>query len=419
MEALAHTPLKPYGNIPLNLLEQESKLLQKIKAIHFVKEKQHDSSITDILKLEGELNRIWDIIENSNPDYVSLRRGKPLSFIQIQDMIKSQGRKVCLIEYFYSPDKLLIFILRADESELEFEEVDLPLSTFSYYLATYADEYLDILKDQGEAWQGLSKYLIAPIIKHLEGVDTLYFVPHRQLHYLPLHALKHNGAYLIENYNIVYSPSASSIGYCQNKRKPVSSNFNGLVLGAGKSNDADFLRNLIEEEADRIYNILGKGSSIYKGTQVTKKVIKEKSKGKDLIHFSCHGFFHPEMPMKSGLLLGNDEILSIEDIFQLELSATMVTLSACQTGLNKQNPGDDLIGLTRSFIYAGSPSVVVSLWSVSAQSTLEMMEKFYNHIKAGMSKIEALRNAQMDMLQSTEHSHPYYWAPFILVGDWQ
>lgn len=99
-----------------------------------------------------------------------------------------------------------------------------------------------------------------------------------------------------------------------------------------------------------------------------------------------------------------------------------MTLSACQTGINEQKPGDDLVGLTRSFIYAGTPSVVVSLWSVYADSTIELMERFYTYLKEGKTKVEALQKAQLNIMNHPGHPewrHPYYWGPFILVGDWK
>ena len=97
----------------------------------------------------------------------------------------------------------------------------------------------------------------------------------------------------------------------------------------------------------------------------------------------------------------------------------MVTLSACETGLNESKPGDELIGLTRSIIYAGAASVIVSLWSVYDPSTRELMIEFYKELKDGKSKATALQQAQIKIMQKEEYSHRYFWAPFVLVGDWE
>lgn len=90
-----------------------------------------------------------------------------------------------------------------------------------------------------------------------------------------------------------------------------------------------------------------------------------------------------------------------------------------ETGINERSPGDELIGLTRAFLYAGAPSVVVSLWSVDAQSTHDLMLEFYRHLKNGVDKATALQKAQIKIMEKKEYSHPYYWAPFALVGDWK
>ena len=124
----------------------------------------------------------------------------------------------------------------------------------------------------------------------------------------------------------------------------------------------------------------------------------------------------------------NDGFLQMSEVFNLPMHADLVTLSACQTGLGDFVQGEGLVGLTRAFLYAGTPSVVVSLWNVSDLATAHFMEQFYQNLNNnGMSKVEALREAKLDMLewfyidktgQYQTHHHPYYWAPFILIGDW-
>jgi CHAT domain-containing protein len=109
-----------------------------------------------------------------------------------------------------------------------------------------------------------------------------------------------------------------------------------------------------------------------------------------------------------------DGPLNFYDVFDLELDADLVTLSACNTGLNKLAPGDELSGLMRGFLYAGAPSLMVSLWAVNDRSTSELMQSFYRHLAGGASKRRALQLAQQASLG--RYGHPYYWAPFILMG---
>jgi CHAT domain-containing protein len=108
-----------------------------------------------------------------------------------------------------------------------------------------------------------------------------------------------------------------------------------------------------------------------------------------------------------------------EVLESVRLDADLVTLSACDTGLGKEMGGEGVIGLTRAFQYAGARSVLASLWSVSDVSTADLMRRFYSHLRAGRSKDEALRRAQVELIHSSAFSHPYSWAAFQLVGDWQ
>jgi CHAT domain-containing protein len=126
---------------------------------------------------------------------------------------------------------------------------------------------------------------------------------------------------------------------------------------------------------------------------------------------------------------GNDGFLQMDEILNLKLNADLVTLSACRTGLGREVAGEGLIGLTRSFMYAGTPSVLVSLWNVPDRSTPAFMNRFYVDLRDGMKKGEALREARLWMLKNSHHieaqdgyrhtvahDHPYFRAPFVLIG---
>lgn len=146
------------------------------------------------------------------------------------------------------------------------------------------------------------------------------------------------------------------------------------------------------------------------------------------IHFATHGFLNSLHPELSGIMLsmvdeqgrGQDGFLRAKDIFNLKLPAEMVVLSACQTGLGKDIRGEGLVGLTRGFMYAGAPRVVVSLWSVSDAGTAELMTRFYRAmLRDGMRPAEALRAAQVSLLKEKRWEQPFYWAAFTLQGEWR
>ena len=144
-----------------------------------------------------------------------------------------------------------------------------------------------------------------------------------------------------------------------------------------------------------------------------------------VIHLAAHGDFRLDNPLFSGLALA-DSWLTTMDIFNLRLRASLVTLSACQTGRNVLGGGDELLGLMRAFLSGGAASVTLTLWSVEDRSTAQIMETFYRNLIAGKEKGESLRYAQLQFIrgetdlsvaQSAFYSHPYFWAPFFLVGD--
>ena len=109
----------------------------------------------------------------------------------------------------------------------------------------------------------------------------------------------------------------------------------------------------------------------------------------------------------------------MNDIYEMKLNADLVVLSACETALGKEIQGEGLLGLTRGFMYAGSPRVVASLWKVDDRSTAELMSRFYEDmLQNKLTPAAALRAAQLSLLQNPRWSHPYYWAPFIFQGEW-
>ena len=149
--------------------------------------------------------------------------------------------------------------------------------------------------------------------------------------------------------------------------------------------------------------------------------------GYRVLHFATHGLLDTERPQFTGLALSvagdgaDDGFLRVDEVFNLRLGSPLVVLSACETGLGRERRGEGVIGLTRAFMYAGAPTVGVSLWSVADRSTAELMPDFYKRYLAaqGRSPAAALRAAQQQMIASKRYSAPFYWAPFVLVGDWK
>ena len=411
LDLLATTEIKPICQITStlkSLLDDEDANLSRLREIQISHLKRTRVSVEpgEIEKIFENLNHVYSKIEQYDPEYVYTRRGKPLSLNKIQQTLSSQRKDVVFIEYYITRDKTFIFVLSSRDKKLHVVPIPASEEKLGLYLENYWREVVDysINKDVGDTWLGLSDYLIEPISKYLTEGDLIYFVPHSLLHYLPVHALELRSERLIRQHPVAYSPSVSLIKFFQNK-------------GSGKLQSCASFGVVFEEESEKVAELFGSKPS--NGYLATKEKVFKNCIDKDIIHFSCHGYFDDVDPLSSGVELYAHEILSAREIFGMKLNSELVTLSACQTGLNQRRPGDELIGLTRALIYAGAPSVIVSLWSVDARSTQELMLEFYKLLKNGIDKATALQEAQKKIMDKKEYSHPYYWAPFVLIGDWK
>jgi CHAT domain-containing protein len=198
----------------------------------------------------------------------------------------------------------------------------------------------------------------------------------------------------------------------------------GDALNAGPSG----LRALpaARSEVCRIAGLFPAGrSAVFLGARATEESVKRSAlvASARILHFAAHGLLDEQQPERSGLQLARggagsreDGLLQVREVFNLELQADLVVLSACRSGLGKEVFGEGLIGMTRAFLYAGAASIVVSLWQVDDDSTSGLMVHFYRHLLDTGDRVEALRQAKLDLLDGSPYSHPYFWAPFILVG---
>jgi CHAT domain-containing protein len=249
--------------------------------------------------------------------------------------------------------------------------------------------------------------LIAPIEKDLKAASHLVIAPHDFLHYLPFHALMDKGEYLYHRYSISYTPSASVYYLCWAKQANTADQ--SLVLGV-----PDPAAPQILSEVEAVASVLP-NADVYVGPEATHQVLREKGARSRFIHIATHGWFRQDNPMFSSIKLGDSQ-LSLFDLYQLNLPADLITLSGCGTGLNVVLGGDELMGLKRGLLYAGARSVVLTLWDVNDRSTAEFMQLFYRRLMTNSNKAQALQFA-MEEIRKT-YAHPFYWAPFVLVGKY-
>jgi len=347
-------------------------------------------------------------LQDRSPELASLVSVTALSVRELQSLIPSDE---ALIEYYYSDKDLYAFVLTREglkSIRLERGKLVDDIRQFRILVenpASGGDLSLE---------QSLYQRLILPLQGDLNK-RNLIIVPHGALHYLPFNALNDGRDYLIERYSLRMLPSASVIKYLRAKKALKQADI--LAFGNPDLGDPRLDLAYAQQEAQAVARSRPQ-SRVLLRREATESAFRKYGDGFHYIHFATHGQFDSEAPLKSALLLAgdaeNDGRLTVDKLYSMRIDADLVTLSACETGLGKITNGDDIVGLTRGFLYAGSNSIIASLWKVDDLATSHLMTEFYSALKE-TNKREALRRAQLDTKK--KYPHPYYWASFQLTGS--
>lgn len=315
---------------------------------------------------------------------------------------------------------------------MNFIETNLGTASASGLVFTEAgkDDQLTVYEEHGFTYTPLKNSLYETLIKPVEPFikgKRLVIVPHSVLHFLPFEALKDGkGKYLVENHPVSYVPSLNALKLCRwkNRRAPRK-----LVAYGDPLGDLKFA----QMEVDAVRKLFA-DSTVLSGRQVTSRSVASSIGRGDVIHFACHGIFNPASPLESALVMSAPgggqrnlqslrmedlDLLTVSEIMRLRISPSLVFLSACDTGRSRVSGGDELIGLVRGFFVAGSPTLITTLWPIDDQATAMLAVRFYeNLLKKNMDKSEALREAKLFVMKKGFKA-PYYWAAFVLQGDWK
>lgn len=257
-----------------------------------------------------------------------------------------------------------------------------------------------------QSLQALHRELLAPLAGLLAGSTRLAIIPHGLLHHLPFAALYDGQTYLVDQFELIVAPSAtvlSLVGQRSSQARP-----RAVVFGVD-----DPLIPFALTEAAAVGQHLP-DARVLLGAQATLASLQAETAGCHLLHLACHGLFRRDNPLFSALKL-HDGWLTAGDVMQLRLAGAFVTLSACESGRSQVVGGDELLGLPYAFLGAGALGLLVSLWLVEDETTAGLMTRFYQQVAQGASYPAALRHAQLALKAS--HPHPYYWAPFMLIGQ--
>lgn len=407
------------------------------------------------LDMLGESLKISKSQSGKNPEdeREDLFDPRPVTLSELQEL--SPDQNYVFLEYYVGDSSSCLWVVTGNDHRLFMlpgrEKLRPQIETIRFGIQDPRQDISDFFVNAASTLYDL---LVKPAEPYLTKKSSLIIIPDGILNYLPFEVLLTGETgnsqtrsysdlpYLIRKYPVSYAQSASvleSIMSNQEGRRKVKSadrklmafgdpayeqGDNPSALQGGKLSRLEYSR----QEIEKIAEFFKSGNcEIYSGSSATEENIKGKNlRDFNYLHFATHGYINEDEPGLSSLVLTRDSLsaedglLQSSEIFNLNLNADLVVLSACQTGLGKLVRGEGMVGLTRAFMYAGTPSVLASLWSVSDMSTATLMGDFYrNLITRKLNKTDALRRAQLAMLSDNQFAHPFYWAPFIMIGDWR
>jgi len=420
LNMLANHKLSPEKSVDKGLISLAERQKTRLNSLN----KQIDEYLTNGMSFQPIINPLIEEQEAlqkkyeealvrlklSDSEYTSLISMFPIPIEKIQALI---DENTCIVEYFLTGSKLIIWYIDKDTCRMLTKD-KMCYDRLANKIRDLRQAIIDFSRRNKFAYTTRQLYdlLIEPVRPYLTK-ERICIIPHQVLHYLPFQVLMKNHTYLIEEYDIFYCPSYSILKLCfeKNTRKK------GRIMALG---NPDLTLEYATKEVKDITSIPGYCNSIsFTGKTATEKKLKQIAKNYDILHLATHSYLNQFNPLFSYIKLAPEEEedgrLEVHEVFELGLSAYLVTLSACNTKIGKLTAGDEIVGLCRAFIYAGTPSVLVSLWEVDDKSTALLMSSFYKNLKI-MDKAKALRRAQLEVMRN--HSHPFHWASFLLVGDY-
>lgn len=282
--------------------------------------------------------------------------------------------------------------------------------------------------------------LLGPIEPALLSAQSLCIIPDSSLWRVPFHALGRRGEpLLVERVPVFYAPSIAVLAAAASKRHGPGGTGTATLLAFANPNvgaeTASLYRALnrdapagaipeTESEVRAIASLYGKKQSrVFVGADARETVFKDQASQYDILHIATHGIVYDSAPMFSSLLLTasaedrtEDGVLEAREIAALQLDADVAVLSACETGKAEDVRGGGVIGLSWAFLAAGCPTTVVSQWKAQSAATAQLMVEFHRQLTRGASKPEALRRAQLALRRDPRYRHPFYWAPFVVIG---
>lgn len=351
-------------------------------------------------------------LQEKYPDLLKFVAVKPSNIKSLQ---KNLPQDSILIEPILFENKIMIFIAPPGTKPATYKEVDVSQSNlFSNILGFRKTVTQTSEKDKLLSYSSnLYDVLIKPVEEDIKGYKTLVICPYENLRYIPFQALYDGKNYLVEKYAIVNITSSSALNIKEQKH-PAD---HKVLAYANATEDLPASENEVKDIAKTF-----PASAIFLRNKASKDSFNnEVDKDYNVIHLATHGILNSDEPEKSRLLFsGNqDNALSVSDIMGYDFSnKDLIVLSACNSNIGRAK-GAEISSLGAAFEMSSAPTVIASLWKVSDDSTAILMKDFYKNLSTGESKADALQNAQISLIKSEKYNYPYYWAPFVLMGEWK
>ena len=370
--------------------------------------------------LRGALSEHLRQTRAANPELFSLMGVEPLIEAEIRKVAPPSG---AVLTYYLHRDRLYLWLVTREAVQLRQVEVSAAaLAEEVTRLRTTLTRQLTF----AEPARRLYQQLIEPFAAEIAGREHLVIVPHQVLHYLPFTVLQdEKGRYLGFEHTLSTAPSLSVLGHCLAKGEA----FAGMerrqmeVMAFGNPDLGNRRYDLpFAEREVRSLRRYYPSVAVSTGAEASESRLRQASPWPPLLLFSCHGEFDEHNPMLSALLLAPDQQhdgrLEAHELFGLEMNSYLVAMSACETGLGTLLSGDEVVGLTRAFTYAGAASLMASMWKVDDLATAVLVKRFFHHLAEGDSRPQALRKAQR-VVAETINAYPSYWAAFQISGDYR
>ena len=450
------------AKIPAGIIAEEKALKGKLavyrQRLHYISQRNNETATEkhqwqdSVFATGTRLQALKQALENDYPDYFRLKYDN--SSISIAAIQRQLPQDAALIEYFIGDKNAFLFLVTLETADFipipNSTEWSAELALFRQQLAPKNQDYAT--KNLVRTSHNLYQKLLAPAITQLDtSITTLLIVPDGMLNMLPFEVLLTEAVtspthgqlpYLLRDYTVSYAYSATWL-WPNSKRKRTAAkhqlgafaaNYDQYTIDQKDTLLAAVFQNVVrsgflpllgaEKEVQQIASLFS--TTPFLKEQATKEQFENSASDFQILHLAMHALIEENAPQFSKLLFTQAETgqqngqLSAQELYNYDLNAELVVLSACNTGIGKMKRGEGLISLSHAFALAGVPATVMSLWKIPDQTTPELMLNFYQHLKTGVSKNEALRQAKLqylDEVKMDQLAHPYFWSGFMLMGD--